>query len=276
MSDTNIFSGGDTNPPNNAPANSNAGTVDPNAQLADLLKNIKNDQGEPKYRDLPTALEALRHSQEFIPSLKSEKERLEKQLQDQAAEIARLKGIAETIEKLQPNTVAPADTPAQVGVKAEDVASLVSQALSREKEEATKAANLKTTVEAMQSHFGDKAAEVFYGKAAELGMTKEFINGLAMTAPAAVLKMFGVEAGKSAAPNAFNPAATVKNTVGVVTPTDSYIGRNKDIPLVGATFDTLLAERENSKKMVDELHAQGLSVDSLTDPKVFFKKFGGI
>ncbi len=44
--------------------------------FADQLASITNERGEPKYKDLPTALQALKHSQEYIPSLKQENETL--------------------------------------------------------------------------------------------------------------------------------------------------------------------------------------------------------
>ena len=77
MSDqTSIF--GNQNAPapqdQNNGGNSNPPTPSSNDQLANLLTGIKNERGEPKYKDVQTALEALRHSQEYIPTLKQEKE----------------------------------------------------------------------------------------------------------------------------------------------------------------------------------------------------------
>ena len=47
----------------------------------DLLNNIKNDSGERKYNSVESALEALKHSQEYIPTLKDEKNNMSQELE---------------------------------------------------------------------------------------------------------------------------------------------------------------------------------------------------
>ena len=53
-------------------------TPNQNNLFNDQLDTIKNDKGERKYGTVEQALEALKHSQEFIPSLKEDKDNLSK------------------------------------------------------------------------------------------------------------------------------------------------------------------------------------------------------
>jgi len=61
--DNNQNNGGATPPQENNPL--------PSDDLSTLLSGIKNERGEQKYKDVKTALEALKHSQEYIPEVKS-------------------------------------------------------------------------------------------------------------------------------------------------------------------------------------------------------------
>lgn len=245
-----------------------------NAAYADLLGSIKNERGEPKYKDVQTALEALRHSQEFIPQLKSDKEKTEQRLAELAAEVERLKNIEQSINQLNLNNQNKQDTSAN-SISADDVASMVNATLTQREIALRNKANLESVVESVQKVFGDKAQETFYGKAKELGMSAEEINSLAAKSPTAVLRLFGID--KVAAPQVTGlPTGSSINTAGLTPNQQTYIGRNASTALVGATTADLQAERENAKKLVEELHSQGLSTADLTDPKVFFKRFGGL
>jgi|694.fasta_scaffold01034_59 hypothetical protein len=267
--DANIFSG--------TPAPAAAATLQndqSNTNYADLLSTIKNERGEVKYKDVATALEALRHSQEFIPQLKSDNEKTAAQLAALSAEVERLKNIEQSVAQLNLQNTAAQGTPA-AQVSPDDVARLVNQTLSQREVETIQRNNLNSVVESVQKAHGDKAQEVFYGKAKELGMSAEQINSLAAQSPTAVLKLFGID--KSAPPQVTglpNTGSSV-NTTGLIPNQETYIGRNKASALVGATTADLQAERENSKKLVEELHSQGLSMSDLSDPKVYAKRFGG-
>ena len=77
MSNENIFNNDSTQNQNSNDAVANASNGQSDNSFADLLGSIKNERGEPKYKDVQTALDALKHSQDFIPQLKIEKEQLE-------------------------------------------------------------------------------------------------------------------------------------------------------------------------------------------------------
>jgi hypothetical protein len=255
-------------------ANATAQNNSPNQSFADLLSSIKNERGEPKYKDVQTALEALRHSQEFIPQLKSDKEKTEQQLAALSVEVERLKTIEQSITQLNLQNTQQQATPAPQFSK-DDVAQLVNQTLTKREVEILQRNNLNSVVESVQKAHGDKAQEVFYGKAKELGMSVEQINSLAAQSPSAVLKLFGIDKGVIPQVTGLPNVGGSVNTAGIQPNIESYIGRNKSTALVGATTADLQAERDNSKKLVEELHSQGFSTSDLTDPKVFAKRFGG-
>jgi hypothetical protein len=272
MSDQNIFQG---TQPTGAPAGGDA-TPQPGSSaqpFADLLGSIKNERGEPKYKDVQTALEALRHSQEYIPTLKQEKEATDAKLAALAAEVERLKNIEQSVAQLTQQQQAQRDTPA-AGVTEDAVANLVNQTLTQREIAAKKTANVSSVVAALTQKLGAEADKEFYKKAEELGMTAEQMNNLAAQSPTAVLKLFGLEGTKPQSIPSGSPVQSSVNTAGLQPQQHSYVGRNQTSINVGATTQDLMEETQNSKKLVEELHNQGLSTYDLTDPKIYKKYFG--
>lgn len=266
MPDTNIFNQNQTTDSNQNQTNSS------DTSFTDLLGSIKNERGEPKYKDVQTALQALQHSQEFIPQLKTEKEQLEIELANLKKEVERLKTVDETVSRLT-SPQSQQTTQQSTGLSAEDVTNLVSQALSRKESEAVQKANLNTVVSQLQEVFGKDAETNFYSKAKELGMSVEEMNSLAAKSPQAVFKILGIE--KKAVQS--TPSLSTKpslNTDGYQPQPTSFVGRNSKPVILGASTEELQQERDNSVKLVEELHNQGLSTYDLTDPKTYYKYFG--
>lgn len=246
-------------------------TPTPNDQLANLLTDIRNEKGEQKYRSVEDALYALKHSQEYIPELSSKLKQQEQELiaAKQAAEkIAELERVVKALT--EQNEPPKQNTPANE-MTSEKVAELVSSVLSQRETEQVKQGNIKTVVDNVKSAFGEKADEIFYGKAAELGMSAEQFNNMAATSPKAVLKLLGLE--NQQQPHSLNTASSTLNTTGFESPKSTFVTANRTRLPVGATSQELHQESVNAKKMVDELHASGKSVHDLTDPKVYFKHF---
>lgn len=245
----------------------------PNVQLdpaiATLLSEIKNERGEPKYKTVNDAIIALKHSQEFIPQLTTKLSEKEAELNSLRENASKLSEIEKTIQTLTQRND-PAATPAN-GLTEEKIAELVSKTLSQRAQEATAATNLSEVTSIMQQKFGTEAEKVFYEKAKELGMSPEEVNALAARNPKAVLKLIGVDAVTK--PNTGSPASSSFNTNGFTPQADTSIGRNTKSIMLGATAQDYKEEAVKSQKMVEELEAQGLSINSLTDPKVYFKLF---
>lgn len=263
----NIFNTGSTQNQNQG----TTGTV-PNTQtnpLATLLNEIKNERGEPKYKSVEDALNALKHSQEYIPTLKQTKDELEARLQEVSAKAAKVEALELIVQELTQKVGQPQQT-TQAGITPEQVAELVTQTLTKTQLQAKEQENVTTVVTTLKNAYGDKAEEVFGKKAEELGLTIAEFNAMAKRTPQAVLQLVGVTPQKTTAVGAIT--STV-NTAGFQPKQDSMIGRNKQSALLGATTHQLREEQANAAKMVEELNAQGLSVSDLTDPKVYFKLF---
>jgi hypothetical protein len=56
----------------NTSVTSNNANVQPNNDFADLLNQIKNERGEPKYKTIEDALKGLQHAHQYIPNIKTE------------------------------------------------------------------------------------------------------------------------------------------------------------------------------------------------------------
>lgn len=242
-----------------------------NEPFADLLGSIKNEQGQPKYNNPVDALNALKHSQEFIPQLKQENASLRSEIEQLRVQVEKLKAVEGVVERLtsQQNSGA---TPPQV-LDENAIADLVQRTLSKREVEAIQKANVTSVVQNLQSQFGQEAEKVFYGKAQELGMSVQQMNSLAATSPQAVLQLFGVQKRDEKKVNVPSAVPPGVNTAGFQPKQDTFIGRNTKGVTVGATSQEVADELQAAKKMVEELQQQGMSVDDLSNPKNYKKFF---
>lgn len=275
MSDpTSIF--GNENPPvpqDQTTNNGNVQTNQSNDDLVTLLNDIKNERGEPKYRTVRDAMNALKHSQEYIPELSQRVKQQEAELEiarNAATKVAELERIVQQLtQEGTPNT----NQPVPQGVTQEQVAELVSQTLAKNQQEEFAKQNLSSVVSVAKQAFGDKAEAAFYTKANELGMTVQEINTLAAKNPKAVIRLLGIE-DKAPSQEAFKPNTSSFNTSGFEQKTETFLGRNTKTTAIGATSSDLREESNNAKRMVEELHAKGMSIDDLIKPSAYFKVFG--
>ena len=250
----------------NNPPNGNGGNGNQD-ELATLLGNIKNERGEPKYKSVQDALKALQHSQEYIPTLKQTKEELEAKLQQAIDKANKVDTLEQTILELTQKVGTVSNT-SNNGLTEEQIAELVNRTLSQAQQETVAKNNIATVANKAKEVFGDKAEEVFYKKAEELGLTKAEFNALAAKTPQAVLKLIGADNEQRS-----HSSSSGFNTSGFQPVKDSMIKANGKTVLLGASSEEVIEESRNSRKLVDELHAQGKTVHDLTDPKVFFKHF---
>ena len=251
---------------NGSPANTQN-----NDPLATLLGSIKNERGEPKYKSLEDALNALKHSQEYIPTLKQTKDELEQKLNDLMPQVNKVAELERVVQELTQRKPAESVTPTQAGLNEEQVAELVSRTLTRQQQQAVQQTNVQSVANTVKARFGDQSEAVFYGKAKELGMSNDEFNALAARTPKAVLKLLGIDDTAAPARQPFTP--TRVNTEGFTPAVDSYIGRNKNRAMTGATTQDLNQESANAARMVEELAAQGMSINDLTNPKNYNKFF---
>lgn len=163
--------------------------------FADQLASIKNERGEPKYRDLPTALEALKHSQEYIPQVRQENETLKQELERLKADLEQRSSLEETVGRLtaqQREEAAPAPQELQ-GLTPEQVEELLEQRLTEREQRQKAQANETQVSQAIQAKYGEKARDVVQSKAQEYGMTPAEMQQWAAKNPKAVLALFEVK-----------------------------------------------------------------------------------
>jgi LysM repeat protein len=244
----------------------NAPNVDP---VADLLGSIKNERGEPKYKNIQDALVALRHSQEYIPQLTTQLSQKDSELNTARAEAARINELERSLQALTQSREQPASTRAPE-FSEERIAELVNQSLTRKQTEDLQRANVSKVVQDMVKQYGPDAQKTYEAKAAEFGMTVAQLNQLASSTPQAVLNLMGVN--KATQPREQTPA-TQFNSEAFQPLENSFIGKNPKPVMIGATTQDIRDESVRSQKMIEELHAQGKTVYDLTDPKVYFKMF---
>lgn len=200
MTDQNMFS--DDNSQNTG----NPGDTSQNDPFADQLGGILNEEGKPKYKDVATALDGLKHSQQFIKDLKGEKLSLEEELNMTKAELEKRRSVEEVFQSLtqgkpqQP--VEPGKTNANdSGLNEDKVMQLVQAALNQQTNTQREAANFQRVSSELTAKYGEQAREVIRTRAKELNTTPTDLERLAKTNPDLVLGLFGGVAVQSNAPS---------------------------------------------------------------------------
>lgn len=273
MSDqTSLFG---TNNSQATPANQEANPLTPNQNdpLATMLSAIRNEKGEQKYKTVEDALNALKHSQEYIPNLKQTLEQQARELEEARKAAEQISELRKTVEALTSNKPAEQNTPVS-GITEDKVTDLVQQVLAQTEQKKSAQQNIQVVTSKMIEKFGDKAEEAFYQKAKELGIEVAEINSLAAKSPKLVLNLMGIQ--DTVVPNQNSRQSTPNssiNTSGMAPAVESYIGRNKNPVIVGATSRELMEEAQRARRMVEELNEKGLSLDELTKPSNYFKYF---
>lgn len=244
MSDpTNLFNG------EQPPATPPAAATPPSNGLEDLLKNIKNESGEQKYKTLEDALVALDHSQKYIPELKNQLTGTQTELERIKTEMTKFNNIEESVQRLlaQQNQEGGRQ-PAANGLDEQAVIKLVQQGLMQSKQAESAVANQQKVNDALVSKFGDKALNVLQSKAAELHTTKEALGELAKQSPDLVLALFNTSAHKEP-----NPTIGALRTPVPKPPAAEITKPNKSM-LIGVGMKEQAAYLDQIRQSVYEKH----------------------
>lgn len=171
-------------------------------KYADLLKAIKNESGEQKYDSLEKALEALIHSQDYIPKLKAqltEKEKRALELEELLGKTASIEDLVTRLtEKKAPDS--QANPPVASGLDEQAVAKLLADTLAQRDIAQRAEANMAKFTQALKDKFGEKASDEVKRISTETGLSLEDLKQLATKSPDAVLKFFNVTGVKSPTP----------------------------------------------------------------------------
>ena len=214
MSDQDMFKEEDTT--NTEPKQTETQSDAPTDPFADKLKEIVNEQGQPKYKDVETALKALKDSQQFIETLKNEKTQTSAELEQARAELARMGNIDDFVKKLNPaaTTEEKVETPpATNGLSEEKVKQLLQEHLQQRDSQSQQTKNLAEVTQKLSEMYGDKSAEYIKQRAQELGTTVADLKTLSMTNPRLAIAALGAPKTKPAASQSsvnlpHNPALT--------------------------------------------------------------------
>jgi len=272
MSDPTIFGNDESNTDPTKSAAPAAGSEHSNgASYADLLNSIRNSDGVPKYKDVPTALAALAASQSFIDTLKAENAEKERKLAEAAGNLSKQEELERTVRELiqKQNEQRPTGEPQ---LAPEKIAEMVNETLKQNETQKSSKENQRAVASALKAQFQDKAEEVYNLAAEENGFSVAEFNALAAKSPKAVLKMLGVQVASQS--QSFAPTHGSLNTTAFKPNQETFVKRNTNPVKIGATSEDTMQEFRNSSKMVDELAAHGLSVHDLSDPKLYAKYFG--
>lgn len=196
---------------------------------SDQLKSITAEDGRQKYDSVEKALEALAHSQSFIPTLQTEKSALEQELASMREELAKHKGVQEVVDSLtQHQPQGQEGNPSETQIGEEEVARIVQATLAKQEAERSVQTNTQKVNDALVSTYGDKAAEVVAQKAKELHTTPQALGELAANNPDIVLTLFKT---KSSTPQL--TSTSVRSDFNVQEP--APVGRPEKSLLGGAT-----------------------------------------
>lgn len=177
--------------------NTDTKTVDNTAPASvspfdDKLKAIVNDQGEPKYKDVPSALDALAASQAHIKRLEDEaKIRLAEEARIRE-ELAKAEALEDVVRRLQTNKELGKDvTPPNTGLSEDAIVQKLETILSQREANATAKLNMQSVSDTLSAKYGDKTAALVADKAKELSMSPQELGILSSKNPKLVLSLFG-------------------------------------------------------------------------------------
>lgn len=184
----------------------------PNA-FDDQLKGIKNEKGEPKYKDVASALNALSASQEHIKQLENEQLVRDAEILALRDEVKNKQALEEVVNRLSNNENKAKDQTVPNASLSEDaIVNVVENILKRKETLSVAQNNINEVSNKLTAKFGDKTKEAVAAKAAELKTTPEALGKLASENPDLVLSLFG-ESPKPAnltAPSSTTPLITPK------------------------------------------------------------------
>jgi chromosome condensin MukBEF ATPase and DNA-binding subunit MukB len=201
--------------------------------FADQLSTITNGEGGQKYDTVEKALEALKHSQSFIPTLQSEKTALEEEVTRLREQVAQSTSVQDAIDELthRKDEQTPVNQPA-AALNAEDVAKIITQKLSQDKVDEQSATNTAAVDIALKEKFGTEASAQVVAKAQELGMSPQELGVLAAKNPKMVLQLFGTTAKPvSSTTTSYNFSPNLTEPERVQQPTESLMAgaKHKDV-----------------------------------------------
>jgi len=230
--------------PNQGENNEETPTPNP---YEDVLAQITNTSGEPKYKTVEKALESIKPKDEFIETLTTKATELEQEVARLTEDLSKRQTTEELVNKVMENQN-PQNTEETPSGEAPEIniGELVAAEIAKIQGQDQAKSNRETVATKLAETYGDKASEVLASKVGELGITPEFFKGVIDQSPAAALRLIGEDADiKPLVPA--KPQGTVNPVNFNETPTPAkksvMAGTTQDV--VGL-WDTLMAEAKAS------------------------------
>jgi septum formation inhibitor MinC len=193
-----LFNDDTTNNPQATPEPQTPPATNPNDLFTDQLAAIKNSEGAPKYDTVEKAIEALQHSQQYIPELKDKVSSQEQLINDLQAKLEVTQSVQEIVSQQTPPTeVTPTSQPS---LSEQDVEQLLVKKLQEQQQATIESTNQSTVNTALTNKYGANAQAEIASKAKELGMKPSELGALSKSNPAMVLALFGEKQTGNASP----------------------------------------------------------------------------
>lgn len=167
---------------------------------ADLLTEIRAEDGRQKYATVEDAIKSIPHAQNRIRELSQEMEDLRKR----AEEADNIDTIMERVRSMQATEEKPSK-----GTELDEtkLAELVESTLTKREQELRMKANADAVANQLKEKFGDRAEEAYTAKAEELGLDVDTLNSLSSRSPKAVLEYFGISKTSSSSADGFKKSS---------------------------------------------------------------------
>lgn len=244
MPDQDIFDDNKVETKEDVAVDNAAAPVSNDDPTADLLKTIVNENGEPKYKTAEEALKATAHAQDHIKNLEAELA----ELRNKGNASDKLDELLEAVQSQSKGSGQGADEGAST-MKPEDVLKIVQEHLKDSKAAETRENNISTVTKVFRDRYGKDASEKLYGKAEDLGFTKDEINRMIATNPKAALNTLGEAQPKNKATDPVGGQGSVA--------TANFQGSPKQAPksIMGPTTSKSLTDawKESQQRTLERL-----------------------
>jgi hypothetical protein len=209
--------------------------------FGDTLAQIKNENGEQKYKDVFTALSALKHTQEHVKTLEDENNKYR-------SEGIKAQTMDEVLQQIEATKQTKQEPTSSVELNVDQQREMTFNTIKEYEAQKAATANKAAVSDALLGKFKDqgKAIEAFNSKAQELGLTPAVLENLAATSPKAVLEYFADSKG-----NSFKPTEGTVNTAAMQSANPAQPAK-KNIMHGASTADIMAAWRSAGQSVSQE------------------------
>ena len=185
----------------------------------------------------------MRHSQEYIPQLKSENETLKEKVARLEAEAKERQAIEEQLERFASQRQDPAPQ-GESGLTPEQVQQMLEQHLTQREQATIAQSNLQKVEQALVEKYGDKAGEELKRVAQEKGLSLSDMREYATKHPDWVLSAF------QTAPHRSNAPTGSHNVPPINPPKPTEVAKPEKSMLAGASTKDVVEHMRQHKASI--------------------------